>query len=70
LKTLESGVESNSQTFSCLLPGFGTLGILNLGKELHGYVIRHGLIISSFLVNGLMDVYWRCEDIISVEKLF
>jgi pentatricopeptide repeat protein len=67
---LESGVEPNSQTFSSLLPSCGRLGILNLGKELHGYVMRHGLITSSFVVNGLMDVYWRCGDIVSAENLF
>lgn len=70
VKMLESGVKPNCQTFSSLLPSCGRLGILDRGKELHGYVMRHGLITSSFVLNGLMDVYWRCGDIISSERLF
>ncbi|KAJ3706634.1 hypothetical protein LUZ61_010339 [Rhynchospora tenuis] len=67
---VKSGVKPNSQTFSSLLPSCGRMGVLNLGKELHGYVTRHGLITSSFVVNGLMDVYWRCRDIVSAERFF
>ncbi|XP_078153406.1 putative pentatricopeptide repeat-containing protein At3g01580 [Carex rostrata] len=69
-KMLASGVKPNPHTFSSLSPSCGRLGVLTLGKELHGYVMRHDLITSPFVVNGLMHVYWRCGDIISTERLF
>ncbi|KAJ4800304.1 Pentatricopeptide repeat-containing protein [Rhynchospora pubera] len=69
-KMLKSGVKPNSQTLTGLLPSCGRMRVLNLGKELHGYATRHGLITSSFVVNGLMDIYWRCGDIVSAERLF
>jgi hypothetical protein len=37
-----------------LLPSSDRLGIFILGMELRGYVLRHGLITRSFIVNGLI----------------
>ncbi|KAJ0971104.1 hypothetical protein J5N97_019063 [Dioscorea zingiberensis] len=67
---VESNVKPNAQTFASILPVCARLEALELGKEIHGYVMRHGLFSNSFAVNGLIDVYRRCNDMRSALEIF
>ncbi|KAJ8554267.1 hypothetical protein K7X08_024945 [Anisodus acutangulus] len=62
-KMQAAGFQLNAQTLASVLPACGRLQMLYLGKEIHGYLTRHGLMSNSFVVNGLIDVYRRCGDI-------
>ncbi|RZC69640.1 hypothetical protein C5167_032770 [Papaver somniferum] len=66
----EEGLKPNAQTLVSVLPASVRLQILNLGKEIHGYTIRHGFILNPFVVTGLVDVCRRCCDMRSAEKIF
>ncbi|XP_030934687.1 pentatricopeptide repeat-containing protein At2g13600-like [Quercus lobata] len=65
-----AGIEPNARTLASVLPACARLEKLSLGKELHGYIIRHGFMSNPFVVNGLVDVYRRCADMGTAFKLF
>ncbi|XP_010933838.1 pentatricopeptide repeat-containing protein At1g20230-like [Elaeis guineensis] len=67
---IESGVKPNAQTLASVLPSCGRLEALDVGKEIHGYLMRHELMGNAFVVNGLIDVYRRCGDMSSALELF
>lgn len=43
---------------------------LQLGQQLHGFVIRYGYEIDVSVCNGLIDFYGKCRDISSSERVF
>lgn len=65
-----AGFEPNARTLASVLPACARLEKLSLGKELHGYITRHGLMSNPFAVNGLVDMYRRCTDMGSAFKIF
>ncbi|XP_057522344.1 pentatricopeptide repeat-containing protein At5g08510-like [Amaranthus tricolor] len=64
------GVEPNAQTITGLLPAFAKLQTRKLAKGIHAYITRHGFMINPIVVNGLIDVYRRCNDTESAWRLF
>ncbi|CAJ1938319.1 unnamed protein product [Sphenostylis stenocarpa] len=67
---LEAGMRPNAQTLASVIPAFGRMQWLHLGKELHCYVVRHEFFSNAFVVNGLVDMYRRCGDMKSSFKMF
>ncbi|OVA06335.1 Pentatricopeptide repeat [Macleaya cordata] len=66
----KAGLKPNARTLASFLPACARLQTLSLGKEIHGYITRHGFMSNPFAVNGLVDVYRRCADMRSAEKIF
>lgn len=64
------GFEPNARTLASVLPSCARLQRLSLGKEIHGYITRHGFLSNPFLVNGLVDMYRRCSDMRSASAMF
>ncbi|CAN1197198.1 Pentatricopeptide repeat-containing protein At2g13600 [Linum perenne] len=64
------GLQPNSRTVASVLPACARLGRNRLGKELHGYIVRHGFMANTYVVNGLVNVYRRCSDMGSAHKIF
>lgn len=69
-RMLGTGIRPNPRTLASVLPSCARLHKLGLGKKIHGYLTRHGFMSNSYVVNGLMDVYRRCADMESAEKIF
>ncbi|CAM8879325.1 unnamed protein product [Rhodiola kirilowii] len=69
-KMLVAGVKPNERTLASVLPACARLTSLTLGKELHGYIVRHGYLSNSFVVNGLVDVYRKCLEMGTAFKIF
>uniref|UniRef100_A0A7N0T9Q9 Chlororespiratory reduction 21 n=1 Tax=Kalanchoe fedtschenkoi TaxID=63787 RepID=A0A7N0T9Q9_KALFE len=69
-RMIEAGVEPNARTLASVLPACARLRSLTLGKELHGYIIRHGIMTNSFVVNGLVDVYRKCSEMEAAFRIF
>ncbi|KAJ6820270.1 KH domain-containing proteinisoform X2 [Iris pallida] len=67
---IDSGIQPNCRTLASILPSCGRLRELHIGKEIHGYIVRHGLMSNPFSVNGMIDVYRRCGDMVSALELF
>lgn len=62
-RMVASGVQPNSTTVSCVLSACGHLGMLRLGKWVHGYVLKSQIASSSFVSNALVDMYGKCGNL-------
>ncbi|GAB2225558.1 hypothetical protein Droror1_Dr00006355 [Drosera rotundifolia] len=68
---LEEGFEMNLVVLPTVLSVIGDLGELNLGKEIHGYVVKtNGYSQDSFAQSALVDMYCKCGDMESGKKVF
>eukprot|EP01018_Ginkgo_biloba_P006881 Gb_03548 [translate_table: standard] len=56
------GVKPNSVTMASVLPACGNLAALQQGKEIHGYIIRHGFDSYVFVGSALVDMYSKCSS--------
>ncbi|XP_021817198.1 putative pentatricopeptide repeat-containing protein At1g17630 [Prunus avium] len=54
------GVMANSVTISSVLSVCAELAVLNLGKEIHGHVIRALMQANILVGNGLVNMYTKC----------
>lgn len=64
------GFEPNAQMLANVRPACARLEKLSLGKEIHGYIMGDGFMSNPILVNGLLDVYRRCANMVSALKIF
>ncbi|KAI3455866.1 hypothetical protein Pfo_012529 [Paulownia fortunei] len=69
-RMISSDVKPDSITFASLLPLVPELGCLNQGKEIHCYIVRHGVLFDLFLKNALIDMYFKCKDVKMACKVF
>lgn len=69
-RLIYSDVKPDSVTFSSLLPLVPELGDVNLGKEIHCYVVRNGICLDLFLKNALIDMYFKCREFNMARKVF
>ncbi|GMH27585.1 hypothetical protein Nepgr_029428 [Nepenthes gracilis] len=63
-------VEGNQFTLGSLVTGCGKLGALHQGKWLHGFVIKTGISLESFLATALLDMYVKCGNAIDARSVF
>lgn len=66
----QSSVVPNNFTFASVLQACASLVSLNLGKQIHSYVLKVGHDSNVFVSNALMDVYAKCDEIENSMKLF
>ncbi|KAK2978337.1 hypothetical protein RJ640_016439 [Escallonia rubra] len=57
---VEDGVILNEHTFASVLSACSGLKRLKLGKELHAWVLKDGMISNPFISSGIVDVYCKC----------
>lgn len=69
-RMITSDIKPDSVTFASLLPSVPELGCLDLGKEIHGYIITNGVFLDLFLKNTLIDMYFKCKDVDMACKVF
>lgn len=69
-KMKAAGFAPNARTLASVLPACARLQTQFLGKEIHGYITRHGFMSNPFVVNGLVDLYRRCRDMRSAQHVF
>ncbi|XP_077216085.1 PPR superfamily protein [Tasmannia lanceolata] len=55
------GIKPNRVTLVSVLPSCTELRALRHGKEIHGYVFRHGFCSDSHINGAVMDMYCKCE---------
>ncbi|KAL4308507.1 hypothetical protein GQ457_01G024790 [Hibiscus cannabinus] len=67
---ISSGVKPDSITFSSFLPVVTALGSLSKGKEIHGYILRHGIPLDMFLKSALIDVYLKCRCVEMARNIY
>ncbi|KAI3704686.1 hypothetical protein L1987_74913 [Smallanthus sonchifolius] len=64
------GVRPNSVSLSSILPACSNLKYLNLGREIHGFVVRNGFWENVFISSALVDMYATCLCIKQAELVF
>ncbi|KAG6392140.1 hypothetical protein SASPL_146351 [Salvia splendens] len=69
-RLIRSDVKPDSVTFASLLPLVPELGHLDLGKEIHGYIVRNAVFLDLFLTNALIDMYFKCKSADMARKVF
>ncbi|XP_072955827.1 pentatricopeptide repeat-containing protein At3g22150, chloroplastic [Typha angustifolia] len=67
---LEGKRGPNSVTLSSLLPACDPVGGIQAGKQIHGFAIRRYLDTNLFVGTALVDMYSKCGDILSAERVF
>lgn len=69
-KMVMFGAWPNQTTASCLFSACAHLGMLRLGKSLHGYVFKHSMGASPFVCNALIDMYGKCGNVKKARWIF
>jgi pentatricopeptide repeat protein len=62
--------QPNSITFCAFLNACVDMVRLNLGRQLHSFIVRCGYKEDVSVANGLIDFYGKCGDIVSAEMVF
>eukprot|EP01018_Ginkgo_biloba_P039547 Gb_03571 [translate_table: standard] len=63
-------VKPNAVTITSILPALAQLASLQLGKEIHDYVIRTEFEADTLMMNSLIDMYAKCVSIESAKHVF
>lgn len=64
------GFEPDEVTLACVLSACAQLGSLDAGKEIHQMILRKRLKLNQFILNGLVDMYAKCGDLINARAIF
>nr|CAD1825617.1 unnamed protein product [Ananas comosus var. bracteatus] len=63
-------VEPSEHTLASLLTACATLDALHQGKWIHGYGIKVGVNMNSFVGTALLDMYVKCGDVTDARDVF
>ncbi|KAI4314109.1 hypothetical protein L6164_027045 [Bauhinia variegata] len=66
----EGLIAGNQFTVGSLVTACGKLGYLHQGKWVHGYIIKNGIELNSFLTTSLLDTYAKCGDIRDARSVY
>ncbi|CAH1423936.1 unnamed protein product [Lactuca virosa] len=67
---VEEGVDPDGFTFPRVLKACGGMGLIHVGQQVHREIIRCGYVNDGFVLNGLVDMYAKCGDIVKARKVF
>ncbi|XP_008224305.1 PREDICTED: pentatricopeptide repeat-containing protein At4g14850 [Prunus mume] len=70
IEFLRAGGEPNSITFCAFLNACSDTSNLELGRQLHGFVMRCGFGKDVSVLNGLIDFYGKCREVASSMMVF
>lgn len=69
-RMLKEKVKPMQVSFSSVIPACAHLTALNLGKQLHAYIIRLGFDDNKFIASSLLDMYAKCGNIKMARYIF
>lgn len=64
------GVQPNHVTIVSILSAFADLGVLSLGKEIHGFSIKRVFYCLRNVQNSLVDMYAKCRNLEASIRVF
>jgi pentatricopeptide repeat protein len=67
---LKEGIEPDSFTLGSVLTGCADIASIQRGKEIHSHAIIKGLQNNSFVGGALVEMYCKCQDIVSAQIAF
>ncbi|KAM7276401.1 hypothetical protein ACFE04_018267 [Oxalis oulophora] len=67
----ECGINPNAKTLTSILSACSNISSLHHGKEIHGYILRHGCLSLSIPIStALIDMYAKCGNIVEANRVF
>ncbi|KAG4960345.1 hypothetical protein JHK87_036978 [Glycine soja] len=57
-------------TMACVLPACGSLAALEIGRGIHGRILRNGYSSELHVANALIDMYVKCGSLVHARLLF
>ncbi|KAK9042052.1 hypothetical protein V6N11_017133 [Hibiscus sabdariffa] len=69
-RMIEERVKPNEITLLSLVVECGFVGALELGKQLHVYIVRSEICMSLALATALVDMYGKCGEIKNAKEVF
>ncbi|KAJ8773398.1 hypothetical protein K2173_028575 [Erythroxylum novogranatense] len=69
-KMHHKGFKLDEFTFPCALKTCSYVGFLDMGKQIHSYVLKLGFESSCFTLSALVDMYSNCNALNAALKLF
>nr|AYM00633.1 pentatricopeptide repeat protein [Salvia miltiorrhiza] len=67
----DEGFKPDGVTISSVLPACSHLELLDLGKEIHAFVLRNDdFMRNSFVTSALVDMYCNCKQVMSGRRVF
>lgn len=69
-KMLEQNVIPNAVTIASVLPACNPMGRIDLGKQLHGFCVRHYLDQNVYVGTALVDMYSKSGSVTYAENVF
>ncbi|XAR49225.1 hypothetical protein NMG60_11032345 [Bertholletia excelsa] len=69
-ETIRERLSPDQVSFSSALSACAIMGIAHNGRQVHGAVIKHGLITFAYVKNSLIDMYCKCGALEDAVKLF
>ncbi|XP_050215921.1 putative pentatricopeptide repeat-containing protein At3g23330 [Mercurialis annua] len=67
---LKANIRPRPVSFSSILPACANLTTLNLGKQLHAYILRGGFDNNVFIASSLLDMYAKCGNVKAARWIF
>ncbi|KAK6773871.1 hypothetical protein RDI58_029110 [Solanum bulbocastanum] len=68
---IQEEINLNGVTISSAVPACSQLTLLDVGKQIHCYVLKNGdLIGNSFVDSSLVDMYCNCQQVESGHRVF
>ncbi|KAK9270979.1 hypothetical protein L1049_026567 [Liquidambar formosana] len=64
------GFQPDETSISSGLPAVGDLEDLEMGVQIHGYVIKHGIGSDKYVVSALIDMYGKCACTSEMSQVF
>uniref|UniRef100_A0A0V0I6J6 Putative ovule protein n=1 Tax=Solanum chacoense TaxID=4108 RepID=A0A0V0I6J6_SOLCH len=61
---------SDSYSFTAVLSGCGSLGLVQLGKLIHSKIVKFGVECSIVVSNSLIDMYGKCSFVEESTRVF
>lgn len=65
-----AGVEPSEYTMGSILSACSSLDALVQGSWIHGYVLKKGMAMNSFIGSALLDMYVKCGEVTDAHAVF
>ncbi|KAK2979846.1 hypothetical protein RJ640_026560 [Escallonia rubra] len=69
-KMQAEGLDPDGVSFASALSACAQLGCLDAGQKIHELLIRKGVEVNRFILNGLVDMYVKCGDLANARLIF
>ncbi|KAL6123286.1 hypothetical protein ACLB2K_075808 [Fragaria x ananassa] len=67
---LRMDVKPNAASFVSVVVACGRMGYLNVGKGVHGLILKHSLGMNLVVGNAVVDMYVKCESLCEAKRVF